>query len=64
MGKNVILNSHQLSHTIFGVRAFEVLHLETYSESVKTIRSLYFIRKKFLPLKFVRLVLEATLAKM
>ena len=33
MGKNVILNSHQLSHTTFGVRAFEVLYLENDSDS-------------------------------
>ena len=32
MGKNVILKCLQLSHTIFGVRAFEVLHLETDPE--------------------------------
>ena len=68
--KKEMFNCHGLSHIIFGVRmfrvkAFEVLYLVNNSEfKKKTVMNLYLIRKKFLPLKFVRQVLDAVWVKM
>ena len=63
MGRNVIFNCHGLSYTIFRVRAFEVLYLGTDLNSIKSFVSMYLIRKKFLPRKFVMLVLDAVWVK-
>ena len=60
MGLNETFNCNSLSHTIFAIRAFEVLHLENESEFKENNQILYFIRKKFLPLRFVISVLDLT----